>query len=124
MEFIKKYLKRTISTIILIAISLLILSTLYYFDIINNFLYEVFIIISLLLNLFIQTFILGKSCIKKGFLEGIKFNTIIVIIFTIINLLLKGEFGIRILLYYLIMYLTSILGGCIGISRQQKKKPI
>lgn len=122
MELIKKYLKPTITTILIIILFIIIFSSLYYFNLIDKFTYEIIIIITLLLNIFFQTFILGKKCIKKGYLEGIKFNTIIITLFTIINLLSIKDFNIKTLLYYLIMYLTSILGGCYGISKQQKKK--
>ena len=72
MTYIKKYGLRLIYTIISILISLLLVTCLYYFNIIGNNTYKFLKIIIILFNIFISSFILGKNSISKGYLEGIK----------------------------------------------------
>ena len=121
MKYIKKYGKRFLWTSLSIIIGILILTTLYYFNIINTNTYNYLKIIILLLNIFISSYILGKTTEKNSYLEGIKFALILIITFVIITLLTHSSIRPRILIYYLIISITSIFGGIVGISKKKDK---
>lgn len=118
MTYLKKYSLRILYTFILIIILLLLTTTLYYFNIINNSTYKVLKIIIVLISLFINSFILGKNTSKKGYLEGIKFSLIVIPIFFILTILTNKTLNPSMLLYYLILLITSIFGSMVGISKK------
>lgn len=120
MTYLKKYGKRLIFTITSIIIFLFLLTLLYYFNIIGPNLNKVLKIVIILLNIFISSFILGKNTISKGYLEGIKFALIIIPIFIFISLITHSKLELKVILYYIIILITSILGSMIGINRKKE----
>ena len=108
MALLKKYGLRLVYTMISILLSLLVVTTLYYFDIINGSVYKILKIIIILLNIFISSLILGRKAANKGFLEGIKLALIIIPIFIILALLTKEVFKVRVVLYYFIFPLWKL----------------
>ena len=121
MKYLEKYGKRVLWTIISITISISILTALYYFNIIGANIYNYLKIIIVLFNIFIQSYILGKQSEKHGYLEGLKFSGIMILIFLIISLLTQSRIRPRIILYYFIISMSSILGCIMGISKKDKK---
>lgn len=119
MSNLKKYLIHFSITIVSILLVLLLTTTLYYFNIISPKTYNIVKLITFLLTLFINSFILGKKSKNKGYLEGIKLSTFIIIIFLIFTIITKS-FSIKYLLYYLIIVITSSFGGMVGISRKKE----
>lgn len=122
MTYLKKYGLRLIYTLIAIFIFLILSTTLYYFNIINNTIYKVTKIIIVLLSIFINSFILGKSANQKGYLEGLKLGTMIIPIFFILTLITSTPLKLRVILYYMIIMISSIFGSMVGISRKKELK--
>ncbi len=122
MTYLIKYGKRLLWTTISLLISMLIISTLYYFNLISSNTFKVLEIIILLLNIFISTYILGKETSKRGYLEGIKFSFIIIILFILLTLLSSEPLKLRSIIYYLIIMITSIFGSMFGINRRNEKE--
>lgn len=118
MEIIKKYSLRFLFTILSISICLLIITTIYHFDIIASNIYQLLKLIILLGNILISGIILGKKANKKGYLEGIKLGLFMIILFTLITLITGQGLKLRLLLYGSIMLITAILGGMIGINKK------
>ena len=114
-----KYILRTAYTIVLIIFLSIILTTLYYFNLIgpitNKFL-KIFIPI---ISIFINSFILGRKTLNKGYLEGFKLSLIFISIFLVSSLITKS-FSFKLILYYLIIIITSILGSMIGINTKKE----
>ena len=108
MIYLKKYGLRILYTLIFICISLIISTALYYFNIINNGFYKTLKIIITLLAIFINSYILGKQSTQKGYLEGLKFSLLLISIFFILTLITKEPLKLRLLLYYIIVVITSI----------------
>lgn len=119
MTYLKKYGLRLLYTIISILASILIITTLYYFNIISSGTYNVLKIVILLINIFISSFILGKKATSRGYLEGIKLSIMIIPLLLILSLVLSLSLKPRVLIYYLIIAVTSIFGGMVGISRKK-----
>lgn len=63
-------------------------------------------------------FIIGNKQGKKGWLEGLKLSLIFLIILTIFNYLgLKSSFSVKLIIYYTILIVSTILGSIIGVNR-------
>lgn len=118
MSNIKKYLFSFLTTLITIILTLLLITTLYYFNLISPTAYNIIKIIVLLITLFINGLLLGKNSQKKGYLEGIKLSIPLVLLFFIITLINKS-FTLKVLLYYIIIILTTSFGSMIGINKKK-----
>ncbi len=117
---ILKYLKYLgISLGILLILSFLTTS-LNYLHIINNTTINILNTINLILSLFIGGFLIGRNTNNKGYLEGIKFGGIYVLLIIIFNILIKTKFSIRIIILCAILLLSSMIGSMIGINYKKK----
>ena len=68
---------------------------------------------------FILNFINAHTQKKKGFLEGIALGFLFLIIMIIIKLVLfNNSFKVSTFLYYLILFVTSVLGGMFGVNKK------
>ena len=117
MNYFLKYIKRLGYMILSIFISLIVLTLLYYLNIISSNIFHILELLILLINIFISTYILGKTASNKGYLEGIKFGILMIIILTLIT---REPLRFRIILYYFIVIITSVLGSMIGINKKEK----
>lgn len=122
MTYLKKYGLRILYTFLTIIILLTIITGLYYFNLINNNTYKIFKIIIVIISILINSFILGKISLNKGYLEGIKLGLMIITIFFILTLVSSNSLNLSILLYYFILLITSIFGSMFGISRKKDIK--
>lgn len=119
MKKIKTYLKYLGISLIFLLLGLLLISTLYYFDIIGPKTTTYFRLIYLLLVIFITSYKLGKQTEKNGYLTGIKFGLLYILAFALISLVFfVGKIHLRIIIYYLIILFTSILGSIMGIQKK------
>ena len=121
MNYLKKLGKIVITTLLSIIILGFILTILYYFDVINNNIYNIMKMIIVLLSLFINAYILGKSSTKYGLIEGLKLGAIVLVIMFILKIITNSSFDIRTLIYSFILILISSLGLVIGINKKENK---
>lgn len=122
MKRIKTYLKYLGFTILSILICLLLISTLYYFNILGSGLVKFLRPLVIFINIFISSYILGKHTEKNGYLEGLKLGGMIILTFFIISLILfRNYFQLRLIFYYFIILFISIFGSMVGISKNEKK---
>lgn len=113
-RFLKSY-AYLFGSILLLTLILSILN--YFIKLPTNTIKIIIPIISMLYS----SIILGKNSTKKAYLEGIKFSLIyIVFIFLFSILIIKAKIKIDILLYYVILILTSMFGSMIGINLKKK----
>ncbi len=122
MLFLKRIGKSLgISLIILLSLTLLI-TILNYIGLIGTKIVNVFSYITPFISLFIGGIIIGKESINKGWLEGIKYGIICIIIFFIFNFLaFDTGFNISNIILYIITLVASILGGMIGINLRKNE---
>lgn len=119
MKKIKVYIKSVLFSLLFMLLSLLFLSTLYYFDILKSGLVTYLRPIIILLITFISSYQLGKKAIKNGYLEGIKFGAILIFSFIAISIIFfNSSIRLRIILYDIIIMSVSILGSMIGINKK------
>ena len=120
------YLKKIgITLIIILSIILaltLIITILYYFNLIGDKTLCIFEIIIPILSLFYGGLHIGKKSKKKGYMEGLKLGIIISLFLIIFNFLaFSNSFKLKYLLFYTILNISSILGSMIGINKYIEK---
>ena len=113
------YLKSFLYFFIPFIILLFITTLLYYFNLINNNVIKYLKIITLILSTFIGGFNIGKLSNSKGYIKGIILGLIIVFIFFIVSLFTKS-FKVTLIIYYLIIIITTALGSIIGINKNHQ----
>ncbi len=119
MNYLKRLGKIIVTTILSIIILGFILTTLYYFDIISNNIYNIMKMVIVLLSLFINAFFLGKNSSKYGLVEGLKLGAIVLIIMFIMKIFTSSSFDIRTVIYSIIILLTTSIASVIGINRKE-----
>ena len=72
---------------------------------------------------FILNFLNAKKTIKRGFLEGLILGLIFISIMFLIKIVLfDNSFNIATIIYYIILLVTSVLGGMFGINKKSDTK--
>lgn len=121
MKKLEMYIKNLSISLIFIFLSLLIISTLYYFDILSNHVVNYLRPFVILVNIFIGSYLIGKKADKNGYLEGLKYGGLILTVFLLIALFFfHNFFRIRFILYDLILLITSVFGSMVGINKKNK----
>lgn len=117
MEYIKKLGISFIFSLSFLISLTFIFSSLYYINFISNGLFKFIKILIPIISIFIGSFIIGKKSNSKGWLEGLKFGSIIILLLFLISIIFfRRELSIKIILYYLILLLTSSLSSMMGIN--------
>lgn len=119
MEKIKKYSISVGITMGLILIFSFFINLLNYFDLLNNSVYKIILIMCSAICVFTGSYILGKKGENKGYLEGIKFGIIMIIIFYIVSVLsFDYKISLSNLIYYLVILMISSVGAIFGINKK------
>ena len=114
---LKNYLKSYLYLFIIILILTIILSTINYFI---TFPTKTIKLLIPIISILVSSIILGKNSKQKAYLEGIKFTSIYIIFTIIISLIFKNPFTLKLILSYLLLLLTGIIGSMIGINLSKK----
>lgn len=122
MDFIK-YLKTLLYVTIGTFFFNLILTLLYYFNIIgtnvNSYLKLIFMAIIMITG----GLIIGLKADKKGWLEGIKIGGIVICLMFLVSYLgFDKNLNIKSIIYYVLLILSSMLGSVIGINKKSSQK--
>lgn len=113
-----KYLKSSIYTLCILIGSTIIITILNYFNILMGNVLKITELLIPIISIFIGSYILGKSSNNKGYIEGLKYGVVWIILFLIINLISKN-FTYLSLIYYLILIIIAIVSSIIGINRRK-----
>ena len=113
-----RYLKLFCINVLTIIILISLFTTFYYFDFINLNIYNFIKLFILLLSICICSFILCKEINTKGYIGGCIYSLIFIIPFILISLI-NSSFKLRLILYYLMIFLSSCVGGIF--SKQTNK---
>ena len=119
MNYLKGFKKYTIAFLIFLGIIFIFtffLSIFHYFDVLSYQVVALIKFIILLISFFGGGFFMSVSATKKGWLEGVKFAFVVSIFLLLFQILgIEKSFHIKDLIFYLVLFLTSIFGGMIGI---------
>ena len=117
MEQIKKIGISLLFTICFLIGLTFVFSLLNYFNIIGDGFFRFIKILIPIISIFIGGFLIGKKSISKGWLEGIKYGLIVLLLMFLISIIFfKNELGVKVILYYLILLISSTTSSMIGIS--------
>lgn len=114
---LKKYLKSYLYLFGFIFIFTLIVSIINYFFIIPTKLIKLLIPI---ISILISNIILGKNIKQKAYIEGIKFTSIYIILSIIISIITKNTFTFKLIISYMSLLLSGVIGAMIGINLNKK----
>ena len=113
----KNYIKTILKYLVIILIYSIIISILYYTELIN---YKTLRIINYIINILLFSLTGYKIASlerKKGYLQGFLISLILILIFTVISLIIS-KINFSTLVYYLSLISSSITGGIIGVSKK------
>ena len=112
---IMNYLKSLLWCFGILIISSIIITIFNYFNVINGIVLKIIFLIIPIISIFIGSYRLGKLSNEKGYIEGIKYGLIWVILFVIICLICKVFDWTSFILLFI-----SILGSILGINKKKK----
>lgn len=119
MNYLKLLGKSFLYIVSILLISTLVITILNYFNIFGSKLVTFFKIVIALISMFVGGFIIGKNSKQKGWLEGLKLGLIVLLILVLMNyLILRQNFEVKNLVYYLILLSSTIFGSMIGINKK------
>ena len=118
MNYLKKLGKSLIYVFSIMLVGIFIITLLNYIGFLNGKIFSFFQILILIISLFVGGFITGKKSKKRGWLEGIKLSSIIIVLFFIIGYLAFESLPqLKTIIYYIIIITSSIIGSMIGITK-------
>jgi len=121
MNYLKNIGITTLYMLLIILLTTLFITSLNYFNVIGKNMLSIFKILIAVSTLFIGGFMMGKKSKQKGWLEGLKLGLIFIIILVLFNTLgLQNKIEFKNILYYMILIISSIFGGMIGINKSIK----
>ena len=112
------YLKSIGYTLGSFLIGTILITIFNYFNILSGIPLNIIMLTIPIISVFIGSFMIGKVSSKKGYVEGIKYGLLWLIILVIINLITK-ESDLTSIIYYIIFMLMSSLAGVLGINRKK-----
>lgn len=116
--FVINYLKSMVYTLGIILISTIIITIFNYFNLLSGIPLKIIMLLIPIIGVFVGSFKIGKTSCKKGYIEGIKYGSIWIVLMLIINLIIKN-FTITSIIYYAILLLISSFAGVLGINRRK-----
>ena len=116
MTYVKKIGKALFLNVIEVIIFLFILTLLYHFNYLDDRHYSFYKLCILLGSIFI----IGRKTLKKGYLEGIKYGFLILILF-LVPCIYFSKFRLSVIIFYGLIIMTSVIGSIIGISTKKKR---
>ena len=112
-----KYILKSFSYFLIsILLTLILLSTLNYFNVISYKVVYIISFISVIVSMFFSGFYLAKHSTKKGYLIGL-FIGIVLVLFMVILSLIIYKITWMSLIYYLILLVSCVAGGIFGINK-------
>ena len=118
MNYVKNNYKKLLIFVISFMLLSLILSTLYYCYILSiKTVKLVMFIFSIIMFLFIGIKS-GKNSDRKGYINGIKNSLIYLMILFLISLFFGFYLSINKIVYYILLLISSSIGGMIGINKK------
>ena len=114
MLYLKLYIKNLLIPFILIIIGNLVITLLSYFNLINFGLVSIFQMILMSMVFLIGGYSMALKGPKKGYIDGLYFSLITIVILFIFNLIFIHNLSFKNIYYYIILMVSSMIGGMIS----------
>ena len=119
MNNIKNYLVAIGYFLLVVAVFAIILTIFNYYDIVTSKLFKIIKVLIPSLALFSGGYKVGNSANKKGYIEGIKLSLIIIVMLFMFSYLgFNVTFNVSLILYYIFLIISSMLGAMVGINKK------
>ena len=69
----------------------------------------------------VTSFITAKKTGEKGYLTGIIIGSVVFIVITLFSLIMGNNLSLNTLFHFIIIMLSSIVGGIMGVNKKSKK---
>lgn len=114
----KKFIKPTLCSLLIILISIFILTIFNYIGILKRNILIILGIIIISISFIINGYLTGKNTIKKGWLTGLESGSILLFFLVLLSIFLKIKFNIKMLIFYIALLSLSSIGSIIGINKK------
>ncbi len=122
MNYLKSLGISFLYSIVSLLVLIFILTLFNYINFIDGGFFVFFMIFDLIFSVFLGAFILSRNCNDKGWFEGLKFGFIFLLIISLLNYFgFSYHFNLKYLVFSIIIIVSSLLGGMIGINFKKKK---
>lgn len=118
------YITGGVIGVIITLVSMLVFAAALLFFNIDRAYSAPFATISIALGSFIASYIAAKKTGERGYLTGIIIGTIVFIVITVLSLIMGNGLSLNTLFHFIIIMLSSIVGGIMGVNRDKHKKYI
>ena len=104
------YIKYLISNLIIIIFTILFITVLNYYNLINDKFYSLIKLLILIISFIVNSYLLGKHYKTKKLEVGLKFGLLNIIVF-FIPTIITSNFKLKTLIFYLIILGSSMIGS-------------
>lgn len=118
MRYINK-IPLALLSLVYLMIGVISFTFLNFIDVLSNNVANIMIYILFFMLIFINNLKLAKASKKKGYITGITNASIIAILLLILKLIFKVKFTWFNLIYALLIYIISIVGGIVGANMKK-----
>lgn len=101
-------------------IYLIIVTLLAYFNLLSYKTVSILSFIFMIILFMYSGFRIGKVSEKRGYLSGLVIGLINILLILLLALILRSFPGLKSLIYFAILLLSSTLGGMFGINKKRK----
>lgn len=121
MEKIKKYIKPLIYFYVSLLSYLIIITALNYFNVISYKSVSLISFIVVILLFMMVGFMVALRSNKKGYINGLIIGGFNIVLFLFLTFILGANPKLNVLIYFLILLLSSTIGGMFGINYKNKE---
>lgn len=115
-----KYFKTLIYILVPILVLNVIISLLYYFNVVGDGVNNYLKLLIAALSMLSGGIYIGTKASKKGWLEGLKVGLgIIILMFVVSYLAFDQGINVKTMIYYFILLASSMLGSMVGINKRK-----
>lgn len=114
----KKFIKPSLYSLLAFILFTFIITIFNYIGILPYNVFKIIRIIGIVVIFFIDGLLVGRASEKKGWLNGLEASLILITIFSILNLIFKGNFSMSTFISYIILIVITILGSMLGINKK------
>lgn len=115
------YIKGTALGVLATVIFMLIFAAVLLFFNIDRLYATPFATISIAIGGFVASFYTAKNIGDKGYLVGLIIGTVVFLVITLLSIIFGNGFSINTLFHFIIIILSSLVGGILGVNNKHKK---
>ncbi len=123
MNYLKNFGISFLYSIISLLFLVFLLTFLNYINFIDGGFFIFFMIFDLVFSVLLGSIMLSKGCSDKGWFEGLKFGFVFLLFISLLDYFgFSFSFNFKFLFFSIIILISSVLGGMIGINFKKEKK--